>query len=100
MARRAGVLWLILGACWLVAASAASAATPAFDQVSGSPFTTLGTNGIAFSPDGSRLVEADPVGDELVVYSVAADGSLSQVHTASADSRNPWSSIRRGRWSR
>jgi 6-phosphogluconolactonase (cycloisomerase 2 family) len=85
MARRAGVLSLIFGTCWLAAASAASAAAPAFAQVSGSPFTTLGSAGMAFSPDGSMLVEADSQGNELVVYSVAAHGALSQLSTTSIE---------------
>jgi WD40 repeat protein len=79
---RAAVLSLVVGMCWLAGASGASAATPAFVQVSGSPFTTLGSTGMAFSPDGSLLVESDSEGNELVVYSVAADGALSQLHTA------------------
>jgi WD40 repeat protein len=86
MARRAAALSLVVGMCCLAAASSASAAAPAFVQVSGSPFTTLGSSGMAFSPDGARLVEADSMGNELVVYSVAAGGSLSQASTASVDS--------------
>jgi WD40 repeat protein len=68
---------------WLVGASDASAAAPAFAQVSGSPFTTLGSAGMAYSPNGSMVVEADQDDNELVMYSVAADGALSQLSTAS-----------------
>jgi 6-phosphogluconolactonase (cycloisomerase 2 family) len=65
--------------CWLAAGSSASTPKPALIQVSGSPFATAGSNGMAVSPGGSLLVEADPENNGISVYSVASDGRLSQV---------------------
>lgn len=81
---RTALLSLIVGMCCLAAASGASAAAPAFVQIPGSPFTTPRSAGMAFSPDGSLLVEADQTSNELAVFSVASNGSLSQLSTVNA----------------
>jgi 6-phosphogluconolactonase (cycloisomerase 2 family) len=76
---RSTLLTLIVGICWLAVASSASAATPAFDQISGSPFTGAGDTGMAYSPNGSLLVEANTETNGLAVYSVASNGTLTPV---------------------
>jgi hypothetical protein len=53
-----------------------------FSPVSGSPFGnthTTGVSGLAFSPNGGLLATAEPGWNQVALYSVAADGGLTQV---------------------
>ncbi len=73
----------MVGVVWLIGAAGASAITPLFGQVPGSPFAAdLGTNSVAFSPNGGVLAAANGDTYNVSVYTVGADGALTQVGTS------------------
>jgi len=74
------VVLALLGACFLWGAQAAQAVpSPAFTEVSGSPFSTPGNPSVvAFSPDGRLAAVADGDGT-VAIFSVAAGGAPTPV---------------------
>lgn len=77
---RLAIAVLVSGACLLVSATGASAASPTFSQVSGSPFAFGETPfSVAFSPGGGLLATANYDTNTVSVFSVGGGGSLTQV---------------------